>query len=387
MSRQSVYLVAYFSPGGTTRPIAQYLAQGVLANLLEIVPKEPYTERDLNWRRFFSRCNREHRRNTLPRIEAPEYDLSKYSVVFLGFPIWYDKAPNIIKSFLRLNNWTNQKIVLFATSGGSGIENSASDLRRFLGKDVIAASHLFDPGAEMEEIGSWGNSVLQSLYEENKKGAQTYIDNHYVEPVPPPVVVKEEETDYNKKQDVRFSSVLSGVKFSIDLTDPEAEKRKEEQRKKNQALLDRYNRAGIRSTMQSMPTRSGSGVSRGAVLRALENYTDQSFVGKLMQLIREKGLSEPAVYRAAQIDRKLFSKIISNQEYKPSKDTCVALAYALRLDLQAANDLLSRAGYTFSHSNKRDVILEYFFSVGEYNIYEINDVLFQLFQNPLGRMA
>lgn len=106
-----------------------------------------------------------------------------------------------------------------------------------------------------------------------------------------------------------------------------------------------------------------------------------------MQLIREKGLSEPVVYRAAQIDRKLFSKIISNQEYKPSKDTCVALAYALRLSLQEANDLLSRAGYTFSHSNKRDIILEYFFSVGEYNIYEINDVLFQLFQNPLGRMA
>ena len=114
---------------------------------------------------------------------------------------------------------------------------------------------------------------------------------------------------------------------------------------------------------------------------------DQSFAGRMRLIIRAKTMTEPEVYKAALVDRKLFSKIISDPGYKPSKDTCVALAYALHLDLEEANDLLSRAGFTLSHSNKRDVLLEYFFAAEKYNIYDINQVLSELGERPLGRQS
>ena len=399
MNNQSVNLVVYFSAEkNTTRGIAQILAQNVFANLLEIKPKEPYTDKDLDWRRFFSRCNKEHRRKILPEIEEPGVDLTQYSVIFLGFPIWYGKAPNIVKSFLRHHNWSGQKIVLFATSGGSGVEKAEEDLKKQLGSKIIG-SRLFDAAAaaDWDEIGAWGSSIIESLSSGPKKAAEDYVEKHYVAPKEPEdnddqqAFLKERSEYPNSPRsgDIKYSTPLSGIRFSLDLSERDWEKEEEERRKRQELLnnkikeLDRYDRSGIRAAMQSMPARSNS----RSVLKVLDNYTDQSFVGKLMQLIRDRGLSEPVVYKAALIDRKLFSKIISDQNYKPSKDTCVALACALKLNLAETNDLLSRAGYTFSHSNKRDVILEYFFASGKYDIYEINEVLFQLFQKPLGRMA
>ena len=91
------------------------------------------------------------------------------------------------------------------------------------------------------------------------------------------------------------------------------------------------------------------------------------------------------VYKAAQVDRRLFSKIVSDREYKPAKDTCVAFALALRLTLGEAEDLLSRAGYTLSHSSKRDVVIEYFFKEHIYDLNDINDILYQLEQKVIGR--
>ena len=76
---------------------------------------------------------------------------------------------------------------------------------------------------------------------------------------------------------------------------------------------------------------------------------------------------------------------MSNAEYKPSKDTVIALAFALKLTLKETEDLLARAGYTFSHSNKRDVIIEYFFREGIHNLIDINEVLYRLNQKIIGR--
>ena len=81
----------------------------------------------------------------------------------------------------------------------------------------------------------------------------------------------------------------------------------------------------------------------------------------------------------------MFSKIISNREYKPSKDTAIAFAIALKLSLDETNDILSRAGYTFSHSNERDIIIEYFFREKIYNLIDINEVLYNLNQKIIGR--
>ena len=117
----------------------------------------------------------------------------------------------------------------------------------------------------------------------------------------------------------------------------------------------------------------------------LDGAVDQTFVEKLMSFIANKGMKDSAVYKAAQIDRRLFSKIMSDSYYKPAKDTAIAISLALHLTLEQAKDLLSRAGYTFSHSDKRDVIIEYFFRNQIYNLTDINIVLENLTQKPIGR--
>ena len=117
----------------------------------------------------------------------------------------------------------------------------------------------------------------------------------------------------------------------------------------------------------------------------LDMAIKQSFVEKVIDIIRQKGVRDSAVYKAAQIDRRLFSKIMSDKNYKPGRDTAIAIALALQLPLAEANDLLERAGYTLSHSNKRDVVIEYFFRERMYNLPKINTVLDMLRLKLIGR--
>ena len=129
-------------------------------------------------------------------------------------------------------------------------------------------------------------------------------------------------------------------------------------------------------------------IDRGEFLRSLRARiasVDTSFVEKLLEYMRERQLSEPALYKAAQLDRRLFSKITSDRSYKPSKDTCIALTLALRLDHDEATDLLSRAGYALSHSNRRDVIIEFFIHRGIYALDYVNEILHQMGEKTLGR--
>ena len=114
----------------------------------------------------------------------------------------------------------------------------------------------------------------------------------------------------------------------------------------------------------------------------LINDLDAGFSETLLQLIDRTGKKDSEIYKKANVDRKLFSKIRNNMDYRPSKTTALAFAFALELDVEETKDFISRAGFALSHSSKFDVIVEYFLVNGNYNVFELNEVLFA-FDQPL----
>ncbi len=125
-------LVSYFSARGTTKKVAEKLAKAIDADIYEIKPASKYTTADLNWTNKFSRSSIEMGDKTIrPVLADKNPDISKYDIIFLGFPIWWYVAPTIINTYLEsLKNaeTSNKRIILFATSGGSGFGNTLKEL-------------------------------------------------------------------------------------------------------------------------------------------------------------------------------------------------------------------------------------------------------------------
>ena len=127
MSRK---LVAYFSASGKTAKTARKLADAAGADLYEIRPAVPYTKQDLNWMNRKSRSSTEMNNHSFrPAIADTDADIAAYDTVYVGFPIWWYIAPTIINTFLESYDFSGKKIILFATSGGSGFGKAAENLR------------------------------------------------------------------------------------------------------------------------------------------------------------------------------------------------------------------------------------------------------------------
>lgn len=124
-------LVAYFSASGTTAKVAKALANAADAKLYEIKPAVPYSKADLNWMNKQSRSSVEMRdKSSRPELADNSAAVDEYDTVFVGFPIWWYIAPTIINSFLEAYDFSGKKIVLFATSGGSGFGKAVDFLQQ-----------------------------------------------------------------------------------------------------------------------------------------------------------------------------------------------------------------------------------------------------------------
>ena len=152
-------LVAYFSASGTTRKVAEMIAEAGDCALYEITPKELYTNDDLNWMNKKSRSSVEmNDKKFRPEIVKADIDMSAYDTVILGFPIWWYVAPTIVNTFLESYDFTGKKIVLFATSGGSGFGNTVKELKPSAPGAEIVEGKLLNR-ASRQEIADWVKSL------------------------------------------------------------------------------------------------------------------------------------------------------------------------------------------------------------------------------------
>lgn len=153
-------LVTYFSASGVTKSVAEKLAQAVQGDIFEIRPAVAYTKADLDWRDKNSRSTVEMNDLSIrPKMAEGDIDVSPYDTVYVGFPIWWYIAPTIINTFLEKYDFGGKKIVLFATSGGSGWGKTVEKLEDSCKGATVVEGKIFPAGVSVEELKEWAEKI------------------------------------------------------------------------------------------------------------------------------------------------------------------------------------------------------------------------------------
>ena len=260
-------------------------------------------------------------------------------------------AVRSIRAFLQLHDMTVY-LVLFDRDAVDVAKERFTDLQQYINDHAVR---------EIERTFARGNKDAFPFVRTQRTARQDHPDkNADLEPAQPFFAPKKAQ---EKVQFVLFEADTCAASER----EPEPETRRP-----------------LASSM-SMPAEAGSGsIENTLSLDDLLCQLDESFSEMLLRKIDEKGMTDAQCYKKANIDRKLFSKIRSNAQYKPSKSTALAFAIALELPLPEVREMLGKAGYALSRSSKFDVIVEYFITNGDYDVFEINEALFAFDQNLLG---
>ena len=154
-------LVAYFSASGVTKTVAETLAETAQADLFEIKPAMPYTKADLNWNDKQSRSSVEMRNpSSRPAIANKVVNMDEYDIVFIGFPIWWYVAPTIINTFLESYDFSSKTVVLFCTSGGSGLGKTEEALKALCSDSVMwRPARLLNGRIDKDTLRNWVNNL------------------------------------------------------------------------------------------------------------------------------------------------------------------------------------------------------------------------------------
>ncbi len=155
-------LVAYFSASGTTAALSEKLAAEIGADLFEIRPEVPYTKADLNWMNKQSRSSVEmNDRGSRPAISSKVENMDQYSVIFVGFPIWWYREPSIIDTFMESYDFAGKKVIPFATSGMSGIGDSAANMQALAPTAKVENGERFAASASEAQLKEWAEGIVK----------------------------------------------------------------------------------------------------------------------------------------------------------------------------------------------------------------------------------
>ena len=153
-------LVAYFSATGTTKGVAEHLADAVGADLYEIVPAEPYSDADLNWNDKSSRSTKEQNdKSVRPGIASETLDLSGYTTVYVGFPIWWGEEPRIMDTFVESYDFSGKIMIPFCTSSSSGIGSSGKNMEKLASGATWLDGKRFGGSVSEDELRAWVDAL------------------------------------------------------------------------------------------------------------------------------------------------------------------------------------------------------------------------------------
>lgn len=159
-TQESKVLVAYFSATNTTEGVAEHIANGLNADIYEIVPEDPYTDADLNYNDNNSRTTIEmNDPDARPAISGSVENMDQYDIVFIGYPIWWGDAPRILSTFVESYDFSGKTIVPFCTSGGSGIGSSASNLEQLTSGATWLSGRRLNGSDSQNTVMEWVNSL------------------------------------------------------------------------------------------------------------------------------------------------------------------------------------------------------------------------------------